>query len=153
MVRCAVRFVWVLLVCPEDLGGDAETGPASIWDLQEVRALDGVTEIQRGPEFHCQLASSNQHRPLGPYTNLASLLSRMHRDWPSQDPMHGFHAALRQPPYHPLTCAPWCSLHSGEWTRVRSSTSLLPQLWVNIFARTVLVAVAPFLQPEHASHL
>ena len=66
-------------------------------DLQEVRALDGVTEIQRGPEFHCQLAGSNQHRPLGPYTNLASLLSRMHRDWPSLDPMHGTHAALRQP--------------------------------------------------------
>ena len=106
-----------------------------------MRALDGVTEIQRGPAFHCQLAGSSQRRPLGPYTNLASLLSRMHRDWPSLNPMHGFHAGTTTAPYHPLSCAPWCSLHSGEWTRARSSSSLLPQLWVNIFARTVLVAV------------
>ena len=46
-----------------------ETGPSSLWDFLEVHAVDGVNDIQRGAAIHCQLAGSNQRRPLGLYTN------------------------------------------------------------------------------------
>ena len=81
--QCSSRLVKVLFVFPEDLGGDAESGPSSLWDFLEVRAVDGVNDIQRGAAYHCQFAGSNQRRPLGLYTNLSSLQSSMHRGWPS----------------------------------------------------------------------
>ena len=61
--RCSSRHFKVLFVFPEDLGGDAESGPSSLWDSLEVRAADGVNDIQRGAAFHCQRAGSNQRRP------------------------------------------------------------------------------------------
>lgn len=144
--RCAFRSVWVLMVFPEDLGGDAESGPASIWDLQEVRAIDGVNDIQRGAAFHCQLTGSNQRRPLGLYTNMESLCSRMHRGWPILS-LH--HTQLQYsgplPPSCPCSQAhpPLKGVDQREEFHSSSSTALGEQFW--------WWSVVPHLQPDNAS--
>ena len=37
---------------PEDLGGDSQEGPTSIWDLREFQLLHGVNEAFRGACFY-----------------------------------------------------------------------------------------------------
>ena len=140
--RCSTRFVNVMLVFPEDLGGDAEIDPSSIWDFQEVHAVDGVNDI------HCQLAGSNQRRPLGLYTNLCSLQSRMYRGWPSLFPL-GSHLHYDGPD-PPLAHALPRTLHSKEWTCARSSTPLLKSTALGEQFRWW--CVVPFLDFENASH-
>ena len=144
--QCSSRLVKVLFVFPEDLGGDAESGPSSLWDSLDVRAVDGVNDIQRGAAYHCQLAGSNQRRPLGLYTNLSPLQSRMHRGWPSL-----FHLGsdLHNDGPLPPSC-PCLSAHaslkgvdSREEFHSSSSSALGVQFW--------WLCVVPFLDPENAS--
>ena len=99
----------------------AHPGFSSLLDFLDVRAVDGVNDIQRGAGFHCQLAGSNHRRPLGLYTNLSSRHSRMHRGWPSL-----FH--LGSDLYYDGPLPP-----SREWTRARSSTPHLPRCWASSF--------------------
>ena len=143
--QCAFRSVWVLMVFPEDLGGDAETGQASIWDLQEVRAIDSINDIQRGAAFHCQLAGSNQRRPLDLYTNLDSLLSRMHRGWPLLSLQHTkLQYSGPLPPSCPCSQAhpPLKGVDQREEFHSSSSTALGEQFW--------WWSLVPHLQPENA---
>ena len=73
----------VLLVFPEDLGGSATEGPATIWDSVEVRSLSGLSDAQRGSAFMCELTGADQRRPLGIFTNITSLITRTYPGWPS----------------------------------------------------------------------
>ena len=70
---CPRKCVNVLLVCPEDLGGDVVDGFTSIWESHEVRTLDGADDVQRGASFLCSLTGADQSRPLGFLANLLSL--------------------------------------------------------------------------------
>ena len=136
----------VLFVFPEDQEIDAESGPSSLWDFLEVRAVDGMNDIQRGAAFLCQLAGSKHRRPMGLYTNLSSLQARMSRGWPSL-----FHLG---PNLHydgplPPSC-PCLSAHaslkgvdSREEFNSSSSSALCEQFW--------WLCVVPLLDPENAS--
>ena len=53
------------LVFPEDFGGNAVSGPSSLWCMQELRYLEGLHEARRGAGFLCQLAGTDAKRPLG----------------------------------------------------------------------------------------
>ena len=83
-----------------------------------------MNDIQRGAKFHCQLAGSNQLRPLGLYTNLSSLQSRLLF-------YLGLESILRWTPATLLPVLSPRTLHSKEWTRVRSFTPLLPRHWAS----------------------
>ena len=80
--QCSVRKVGIILVFPEDLGGHIRQGPASIWDLQELRRLDGSCDVQRGAAYMCCLASADSRRPIGMYTNLTALKKEWSPGWP-----------------------------------------------------------------------
>ena len=82
-LTCPLFFIRVLLVSSEDLGGDSEVGPSSIWELGEVTCVDGVNDAQRGAAFTCSLTGADQRRPLGLLTNQSSFKSKMSRGWPS----------------------------------------------------------------------
>ena len=144
--RCSSRLVKVLFVFPEDLGGDAESGPSSLWDFLEVRAVDGVNDIQRGAAYHCQLAGSKHRRPLGLYTNLSSLQARMSRGWPSLFHLGSdLHYDGPLPPSCPCLSAhvPLKGVDSREEFHSSSSSALGEQFW--------WLCVVPFLDPENAS--
>ena len=145
--QCSSRFVYVLFVFPEDLGGDAEYGPSSLWDFLEVRAVDGMNDIQRGAAFLCHLAGSKHRRPMVLYTNLLSLQARTSRGWP---PLFHLGSDLHYdgplPPSCPCTSAhaPLKGVDSREEFNSSSSSALGEQFW--------WLCVVPFLDPENASH-
>ena len=75
-LRHAGKRVQVLLVFPEDLGGSATEGPATIWDSVEVRSLSGLSDAQRSSAFMCELTGADQRRPLGiSPTSIPSILA------------------------------------------------------------------------------
>ena len=130
--QCSLRFVFVLFVFPEDLGSDAKSGPSSLWDFLEVRAVDGMNDIQRGAAFLCQLAGSKHRRPMGLYTNLSSLQARMNRGWPSLFPLRSdLHYDGPLPPSCPCTSAhaPLKGVDSREEFNSSSSSALREQFW------------------------
>ena len=59
------RQVGVILVFPDDLGGSWDSGPTSIWALQEFRSLEGLQGGRRDAEHPCQMGESDHRRPLG----------------------------------------------------------------------------------------
>ena len=63
----------LILVFPEDFGGDAVSGPSSLWCMQELRDLKGLHDVSRDAAFLCQLAGTDQKRPLGVFSNLLHL--------------------------------------------------------------------------------
>ena len=81
-LRCEVIRVPLVLIFPEDFGGDKETGPSSLWCMQELRDLEGLHEARRGAGFLCQLAGADQKRPLGIFSNLPSLQQDLQPGWP-----------------------------------------------------------------------
>ena len=82
-VRCEVSRVHVVLLFPEDLGGDNTEGPSSLWCMQEIRDLDGLHEARRGAGFLCQLAGVERRRPLGILCNLPALQQELYLGWPA----------------------------------------------------------------------
>ena len=144
--HCSPRLVYVLLVFPEDLGGDSESGPASLWDFLEVRAVDGVNDIQRGAAYLCQLAGSKHRRPMGLYTNLSSFQARMSRGWPSLFHLGSdLHYDGPLPPSCQCTSAhaPLRGVDSSEEFHSSSSSALGEQFW--------WLCVVPLLDAENAS--
>ena len=63
--RCKVRRVGMVLIFPEDFGGHVKDGPASPWLSREFQDLEGACDVRRGSAFLCQLASTDQRRPVG----------------------------------------------------------------------------------------
>ena len=72
-LQCVVVRIPLLLVFPEDFGGDAVSGPLSLWCTRELRDLEGLHEARRGAGFLCQLAGADVKRPLGIFSNLPDL--------------------------------------------------------------------------------
>ena len=62
----------MILIFPEDLGGDTETGPTSLWMMQELQMLEGLYDARRGAGFSCQLGDADHKRLLPILSNLAS---------------------------------------------------------------------------------
>ena len=67
------RKTFLFLMMPEDLGGHRVSGPASPWDSEYLRNLDGVNEAVRGATFLCRFASADQKHKVGVLTNFPSL--------------------------------------------------------------------------------
>ena len=81
-LQCRVRKVAVLLSLPEAHGGHDQTGPASPWDLREVRTLGSLSEARRGSGYLCRLAQAEQQCPLGFLYNLPVLSKSLFPGWP-----------------------------------------------------------------------
>ena len=79
--RCKVRRVGMVLIFPEDFGSHVRDGPASPWSSREFQDLEGACDVRRGSAFLCQLASTDQRRPVGILTNLPTLQSRLSLHW------------------------------------------------------------------------
>ena len=67
---------------PEDFGGHRIAGPASPWDMEELRSLEGVNDAVRGAAFLCRFAAADQKHPVGIVTNLHSLQKDLYLGWP-----------------------------------------------------------------------
>ena len=80
--RCEVMRIPLVLVFPEDFGGDAVSGPSPLWCMQELRDLEGLHEARRGAGFLCQLAGADLKRPLGIFSNLPALQRGLRLGWP-----------------------------------------------------------------------
>ena len=80
---CATKKVGVILVFPEDLGGLQDSGPTTIWALQEVNSLEGLQGGLRGAAHLCQIGDSEHMRPLGIFSNLANVCKSLHQGWPN----------------------------------------------------------------------
>ena len=80
---CPTKKVGVILVFPEDLGGLLDSGPTSIWALQEFKSLEGLQGGLRGAEYLCQIGDSDNMRPLGIFSNLENVCKSLHRGWPN----------------------------------------------------------------------
>ena len=50
---CAVKRFELLFIAPEDFGGHATNGPASVWQFREVQDLGAFNEAQRAAGFLC----------------------------------------------------------------------------------------------------
>ena len=85
----ATKPVSLLLLFPEDFGGEPKTGPASIWALECFRSLQGVGETRRQAAFLCTLAGADQRRPLGVLTNVSALDEYLYDGWPNLQEQHG----------------------------------------------------------------
>ena len=77
-----VRKAFLFLMIPEDFGGHRIAGPASPWDMEELRSLEGVNEAVRGAAFLCRFAAADQKHPVGIMTNLHSLQEDLYLGWP-----------------------------------------------------------------------
>ena len=133
----ALRFdgkqMQVLLVFPEDLGGSATEGPATIWDSVEVRSLSGLSDAQRGSAFMCDLTGADQRRPLEIFTNITSLITRTYPGWPSLR-LQGNTELIYEGPLPPsCQCLPAHSpirgLNEHEEFRFSSSLAFGKQFW------------------------
>ena len=60
-----LKEVGVLLLFPEDFGANVSSGPASPWSAREVHNLGCASDVRRGSAFLCQLAGTDQRRPVG----------------------------------------------------------------------------------------
>ena len=94
----------LVLVFPEDLGGDKNAGPSSIWSCREYQLLEGLREARRGASFLCQLSSVDQRRPLGISSDLPALQSSLHLGWP-QFPSQGLQLVYEGPLPRSCGCA------------------------------------------------
>ena len=81
-LSCETKQTDLLLVAPEDFGGEAIHGPAAIWQFKEVHAFN---EGQRAAGLLCQLSKADQKRPLGFISTLPAFRELLHPGWPQLD--------------------------------------------------------------------
>ena len=60
------------VVFPGDPGCHVSSGPASPWSSREVHDIECTCDVRRGSAFLCQLAGTDQRRPVGIFMNLWS---------------------------------------------------------------------------------
>ncbi len=77
------RFTRGLLEHPEDLGSADKGDPASVWQLDCVRALERL-HYCRGAIFQCAVADTDYQKPTGLLTSIPDLHqdAAFHRGWP-----------------------------------------------------------------------
>ena len=73
----------LILAFPEDPGGDAVDGPASIWSCHEYEMLERLHEAERGAACLCRLSSADHRGPCGVVSDIPNLLARLSPGWPS----------------------------------------------------------------------
>ena len=80
----ATAGVGFLVEFPEDLGSTTQGTPASLWQLDDFRAVQGMT---RGAFFQYAVAPVPFSKPTGLLTNLELLIQdhRFHAGWPTFD--------------------------------------------------------------------
>ena len=78
----STRKTFLFLMMPEDFGGHRVSGPASPWDLEDLRNLEEVNEAVRGAAFLCRFASADHKHPVGFLTNFPSLRGDLYLCWP-----------------------------------------------------------------------
>ena len=79
---CKKRKVGLVLLFPEDFGGHRREGPASPWSAREVLELERACDVRRGAAFLCQLAGTDQRRPVGVLSNLPLVMRGLYLHWP-----------------------------------------------------------------------
>ena len=77
------KLVKMVLVFPEDFGGEQEAGPTSILALEGFHSLQGEGEARRGAAFFCKFAGAEHRRPMGVITNLSALDQFLYAGWPN----------------------------------------------------------------------
>ena len=83
--RARQRRSLVSLVFPEDLGGWLESGPSSIWGLQELRSLEDYHGGRRGAVYLCQIGDSAHMRLWGStrtWMNYSISFTLVGQNWP-----------------------------------------------------------------------
>ena len=80
---CRAKKVGILLVFPEDFGDHVSSRSASPWSARDVRDIECTCGVRRGSAFLCQLAGTDQKRPVGILTNLPQVKSKHFYHWPS----------------------------------------------------------------------
>ena len=65
----------LIYIFPEDFGGHFSTGPASLWSLQELRALHGTHDALRGATFSMSYLWNRQEETVG-HTHKSSRTTR-----------------------------------------------------------------------------
>ena len=73
----------LILAFPEDVGGHASDGPASIWSCHEYQMLERLHEAERGAACLCQLSSADHRGPWKVVSDIPNLLARLSPAWPS----------------------------------------------------------------------
>ena len=129
------RKTFLFLMIPEDFGGHRIAGPASPWDMEELRSLDSVNDAVRGAAFLSRFAAADQKHPVGIVTNLHSLHKDLYLGWPDLR-ITGDHLAYHGP--LPRDCP--CSVVHPPTTGcsgIAFNLSLVPILtscfWARIF--------------------
>ena len=133
-----LQTFFLLVLFPEDFGGDSCTGPASPWSAREFTDLSDAVEAQRGAVYLCRFASAECRRSVGLLTNVQALSADMYLGWPAfnmQDSTLQYCGPL------PSTCA--CStmypslrgLATQGGFRSFFAQSLGPQFWARILSR------------------
>ena len=84
-LSCETKQTDLLLVAPEDFGGEAIHGPAAIWQFKELHDLGAFNEAQPAAGFLCQLSKADQKRPLGFILTLPTFRELLHSGWPQLD--------------------------------------------------------------------
>ena len=82
MEQAALQCVPFLFLCPEDVGGHGQHGPASPWSLVEFQRLSGFNDVWRGAAFMCRFAEMEQRHPTGMLTNIEGLRRSICPGWP-----------------------------------------------------------------------
>ena len=68
-LSCSSTKIGVILVFPEDLGEEIESGPSSIGTLGEFKILESLHDGHRGVQYICQIGDSDQMRHLCIFSN------------------------------------------------------------------------------------
>ena len=84
-LSCETKQADLLLVAPEDFGGEAIHGPAAIWQFKELHDLGAFNEAHRAAGFLCQLAKADQKCPLGFLSTLPAFRELLYTGWPQLD--------------------------------------------------------------------
>ena len=80
-LSCETKQTDLLLLAPEDFGGEAIHGPTAIWQFKELHDLGALNEAQRAAGFLCQLSKADQQRPLGFISTLPTFRELLHSGW------------------------------------------------------------------------
>ena len=108
---------------PGVIGGHVRDGPASPWSSREFQEPESVCDVRRGSAFLCQLASTDQRRPLQ---------SRLSLHWPMLERC-GDELIYRSPLPESCPCVPAHAPFRGTDAEERfvssSSKSLGTEFW------------------------
>ena len=152
-LHCEVMRIPLVLVFPEDFGGNAVSGPSSLWCMQGLRDLEGFREARRGAGFLCQLAGADLKRPLGIVSNLPELQRDLRLGWPtfSQDKeLVMYTGPLSKTCPCKIAHLPMVGISSNHKFNTSSNVLLGTAFWRRIFAAIRSSAEPPLRMETYA---